>query len=314
MTTAEYGAWLTAARVERLSAVLRAVRSQLRPGMTLDQAPRTLWKTCGGPLDDTATLVDVLLVTELLTVRDGRLRTTRSGQQIATQDHQHGGTLLARALIRAGHFASQSRSLGELGTVDTNTGTLTCRRGLAIAAAPQLIGVLRRFPTVTFADALIVPVELARELVDTWTIPGRVRQEDSRKSVGNRGELYSYRYEQMRATDSSKIRWVALDDETLGYDIEDLNAQPRRQIEAKASTGAAVRFILSANEWKVAHRKRHTYEVQFWGGVNLGRSPRDDYDRLRKAGFPLVYRDIPKSVADGSLTAKAAEYILTVSQ
>jgi hypothetical protein len=280
----------------------------------VEAAVRAAWKSCGGPLDDVPQLFHLLIAAELLTVRNGRLRTTRSGQQVATQDHQQGGRLLALALIRAGLFANQARNLTEVAAADSNSGNLVCRRARAVAAAPQLVGLLRRFPGVTLTDTLVVPQEVAAELADLWRVPRRPRRDDLRKEVGDRGELYSYRHVQMQAANPSKVRWVALDDDTLGYDIEDVGTCPRRCIEVKASTGTAVRFLLSVNEWKVAHQQGANYEVHFWGGVNLAHDARDDYERLRKAGFPIVYRDLPTLLSVGTLNAAAAQYVVVATK
>jgi hypothetical protein len=292
--------------------VLRVLRSHPPPGVRTDSAARTIWRTCGGPLADVPVLLDILVSAELVAVNDDRFRLTRSGNTIATQDHQHGGTRLALALIRAGHFSDQGRALIESGAIDPGTGEFTCPRALAMRAAPQLVGILRRFPSVVLAQAFTVPPDLVRELADVWAVPTKAFRDDRRQDIGDRGELFTYRYERLRATDPAKIHWVALDDDSLGYDIEDLNATPRRRIEAKASSGNSVRFILSANEWQVAHENADSYEVHFWGGVNLARSERDDYDALRRAGFPLVYRNVPRQLTDAALTAVAASYLVTV--
>ncbi len=310
MIARETGDWLTAARVERLPLVLRAVRAHPPPGIATDQAPRFLWKACGGPLDDVPQLLTCLAGAGLILIRDGHLRTTRAGHQVATQDHQHGGTLLARALIRAGYFTDQSRRLGELCNVDRESGNVFCRRSVAVNAAPQLVGLLRRFPGVTFTGRFLLPVDLARELADVWALPVGEAVADPRKQIGDRGEFYSYRYEQTRAADPGRIRWVARDDDTLGYDIEDLNYEPRRRIEVKASTGSATRFILSSNEWAVAHREVDTYEIQFWGGISLLCPLQEEYAKLRKAEFPIIYRDLPMLLADGDLMAVAAQYLV----
>lgn len=305
------GNWLTAARVARLPAVLRGIRGQPPPGIPVDRAVRVLWRPCGGPLDELPSLLEVLDVAQLIQ-RGSSLRLTKAGHQIATQDHQQGGRLLARALIGAGIYAEQARRLVESGAVEEGTGRLIWDRRLAVDLAPQLVGLLRRFPDVVWADAFSVPAALAAELGEPWALlPAPAKPElDLRKEVGTRGELYTYRLERLMAAESSRIRWVARDDEGLGYDIEDVTAVPSRKIEVKASTVEDVRFYLSANEWSRAEENADRYEVQFWGGVNLSRAPAEDFAALRAAGYPIIFRDLQTRVDAGDLSIRCIEYLL----
>ena len=110
-----------------------------------------------------------------------------------------------------------------------------------------------------FDTHLRVPRYLADEVYDAWSLPPEPRGLDRKKAIGDRGEFYSHRLETMSAEDPTKIRWVARDDDGLGYDIEDRNATPRRRIEVKASAGDDLRFILSAREWREAHIDPATY-------------------------------------------------------
>ncbi len=240
----------------------------------MDRAERIVWRSCGGPLDEARELIDLLVRAELISTGH-TLRLTREGRRIATQDHQHGGTLLGRTLIRVGFFADQVRRLIELGRVDRGSGDLRCSRHVALEAGPQLVGVLRRFPGVEWKPELRIPAALLEELIDVWALlPDRAPPtDDSRTAIGDRGELYSYRLERLRSEDSNKIRWVARDDDSLGYDIEDLSVTPQRRIEAKASASRETRFILSANEWDVAHRHAANLRLRkrFLDRFELGR-------------------------------------------
>ena len=277
----------------------------------MDRAERVAWRVCGGPLDEVRDLIGVLVRAELATTGQV-LRLTREGRRIATQDHQHGGTLLGRTLVRVGFFADQARRLTELARIDTASGKLSCPRHVAIEAGPQLVGVLRRFPGVEWSPELSIPAALVEELIDVWALlPERTpATEDPRKAIGDRGELYSYRLERLQCDDSSKIRWVARDDNSLGYDIEDLSVTPQRRIEVKASTSRESRFILSANVWDVAHRHGDDYEIQFWGGIDLSRQPADEYQDLRAAGYPIVYKNLGRQLADGVLTVHPLQYLV----
>lgn len=291
--------------------VLRAIRSHPPPGIPVERAEKIAWRSCGGPLDEVGQLIRVLVEADLVSTGHA-LRLTREGRRIATQDHQHGGILLGRTLIRTGFFSDQARRITEVGIIDPASGVLRCSRQKALEAAPQLIGVLRRFSGVEWSPELSIPPALVEELTDVWALlPVRAPAlNDPRKAIGDRGELYSYRLERIRANDRSRIRWVAREDDSLGYDIEDSSVTPERRIEAKASASQDVRFMLSANEWKVANRCGEDYEIHFWGGIDLTRAPVDEYENLRAAGYPWVYKNLPQQLAEGALTALPVQYLL----
>lgn len=307
--TVETGSWLTAVRVARLPLVLRAIRSHPPPGISAERAERVVWQSCGGPLDDVPGLITVLAQAGLIS--GSTLRLTKVGRRVATQDHQHGGTILARTLIHTGFFADQARRLVELSQVDDKSGEMTCFRRVALENAPQLVGQLRLFDGVVWEEKLRVPASLSGEISEIWSLlPMRSPKNDIRKAIGDRGELYSYRFEQLRAKDSSTIRWVARDDESLGYDVEDNSASPQRRIEVKASSLPEPRFFLSANEWEVAHRHGEHYEIHFWGTIDLNRLPPDEYSRLRAAGYPIIYLNVSQQIADGMLIASPTQYLV----
>jgi hypothetical protein len=307
----EIGDWLTASRVERMPLLIRAIRSHPPPGIAIEQASRVLWPLCGGPRDEVDQMVTILIRSGLVVNTAGRLKLGKEGYRVATQDHQAGGTMLARSLIDAGFFVQQARRLSELWTVESRTGDFTCHRKLAVSTAPQLVGLLRRFPGVTVQNVLLVPANIASILEDVWVLP--TLSEDSRKTVGARGEYYSYRYEQSKASDATRIHWVSQDDDSLGYDIEDLNVEPRRRIEVKASGGSDLRFILSSHEWEVAHREPLIYEVQYWGTVNTSKSLRDEFAALVAAGYPIIMRNVAALIAAGDLSAEPVGYLVTKS-
>ena len=149
-------------------------------------------------------------------------------------------------------------------------------------------------------------------LVEIWALlPTRTLEKiDHRKAIGDRGELYSYYFEQSRADDANSIRWVARDDESLGYDIEDVSKKPQRRIEVKASRAAESRFYLSANELNVACSHGENYEIHFWGTIDLDRTPADEYQRLRAEGYPIIYRNVSQRLEEGSLIAQPTQYLV----
>ncbi|MEK7426960.1 MAG: DUF3883 domain-containing protein [Actinomycetota bacterium] len=148
--------------------------------------------------------------------------------------------------------------------------------------------------------ALIAPPSEARAVEDA-----------RRKTIGNRAEAYSYQLERLGATNGSDIIWVARDDDDLGYDIEDRSTTPRRRIEVKGSGGVEPRFFMSDNEWRKAHDDPTSYEVQFWGGIDLNRPAADEYVTLRSNGFPIVFQDLPSLVSAGLLDAQPERWRLS---
>ena len=232
---------------------------------------------------------------------------------MATQDHQHGGRLLARSLIDAGYFRNQARRLLASGEF-FGGGDLVCTRSSAVGVAAQLTGALRRWPEVILDSHLRVPADLVTELLATWALQPipRSPNEEVRHEVGDRAEAYSYRWEQENAGGPSRVHWVALDDDSLGYDIRNAGTSPERCIEVKGSQGREVRFFLSSNEWEVGHRLGDAYEVHFWGGISLTRPRPEEYRALREEGYPLVFGNLAKAVESGELLATPSQYLVII--
>ena len=310
--TVEIDSWLTAVRLRRLPEVLAAIRTHPPPGVPEQRVNRVVWNRCDGPLEDTARLVDVLIGAGLVERRINLVRLTKRGRDIATQDHQHGGRLLARVLIECGYFRNQVRRLMAVRESDPGE-VFRCRRASAFDLAPQLIGVLRLWPDVTLDEYLQVPVALERELLTSWVlhpIP-RVPGEAIRNEIGDRAESYSFRWEQEQAVHPSDVHWPALDDDSLGYDVRNTGSDPERFIEVKGSQGDEVRFFLSKNQWEVGHRLGDAYEIHFWGGISLTRPRPAEYSALRKIGYPIVFRNIRTAIATDVLSATPSEYLVT---
>jgi hypothetical protein len=305
--------WLTAARTRRLAHIL-TVMPPRSPGIAVDQARLRLWRTCGGPIDDVPTLIDVLLGAELITVDQAALRLTRAGQNALTRRSAEGLRPLGLALLRAGYLHDQARNLLDMSATHTD-GHLTCSTRSARQRCPQLLGVLQFWPDVAVGSRVEVPAHLVRELETVWALlpppsPDEAASDALRKNIGNRGELYSYQLERLNAADQSHIVWVARDDPNLGYDIEDRSDDPRRRIEVKASGDTPIRFLLSDNEWQKAHENPSSYEIHFWGGIDLNVDPAEEYTRLRAQGYPRIFTDLPGLVSTGVFAAQPTKWRL----
>jgi Domain of unknown function (DUF3883) len=160
-----------------------------------------------------------------------------------------------------------------------------------------------------------IPAHLVGELDTAWALlpppsPEAV-DETVRRNIGNRGEYYSYQLERLKATDRSDIVWVARDYPDLGYDIEDRSIDPRRRIEVKASGNTPVRFFLSDNEWRKSRDDPTSYEIHFWGGVDLNVDPTEEYARLRSQGYPLIFVDLPALISTGDFEAQPWRWRVT---
>lgn len=305
--------WLTAARTRRLAHILTVVPVR-SPGLAVEEARLRLWRTCGGPIDDIPTLVDVLVGAELIIVDRATLRLSRAGQNVLAKHNAEGPRPLGLALLRGGYMHDQARYLLDIGVTQAD-GSLSCPTRSARRRCPQLIGVLQFWPDVAVGQSIDVPAFLVRELETAWALlpPPSVDEtakDALRKSIGNRGELYSYQLERLNAADHSKIVWVARDDSNLGYDIEDRSVNPRRRIEVKASGDTPIRFLLSDNEWQKAHNDPSSYEIHFWGGIDLNTDPAEEYTRLRNQGYPRIFADLPGLVTAGEFSAQPTKWRL----
>ena len=89
---------------------------------------------------------------------------------------------------------------------------------------------------------------------------------------------------------------------------------PHRCIEVKASSSAQPRFFLSDNEWEIAHRHGRSYEVHFWGTVDLEKDPVEEYSRLRAAGYPTIYQDVAQQLDSGALIARPTQFLVKPAQ
>lgn len=311
MTNAHDASWLTHVRVERLLPTLHSVSKYPPPGPPVRRAARIVWEACGGPLEEVEALLQILR--DLAMVRDDRgyLRATKKGRQLVSQNHQTGGRGLAHALIHAGKFAQQARRLLEVSDHQAD-GSITCRRDVARRQAPQLVGLLQRWPNVQMAPLVRVPANIVVELAGPWALLQRPEPTtDTKREVGERAELYSYLLERIKADDVTSIHWVSRDDDSLGYDIEDTGSANSRRIEVKGSRGVRPRFYLSGNEWNVAHEHADSYEIHFWGRIDLSRDHQAEFDALRGQGYPVVFKDLRTTLGRRRLSVTVDTYLLT---
>ncbi len=93
-----------------------------------------------------------------------------------------------------------------------------------------------------------------------------------RIEVGRRGELLSMESERSTLASlghtSLEPDWIAVKDETVGYDIVSFRgpaSSPKTvHIEVKASERVPFSFFITDNEWRTAERLRPNYIFHFW--------------------------------------------------
>jgi Domain of unknown function (DUF3883) len=305
---------LTAVRTRRLLDILAAIPSR-PPGIPVDEARLRLWRICGGSIDDVRPLIDVLIGAELVKKEGGAFLRTRAGQRVVARRNTEGLRPLGLSLLRAGYFHDQARLMLEMAAAEQD-GNLSCPIRIARQRCPQLVGVLQFWPDVVVTSHIHIPEHLARELSTVWALlpppsPDDLLSEAIRRNIGNRGEAYSYQFELLNAADRSHIVWVARDDSNLGYDIEDRSVSPRRRIEVKASGGIPVRFLMSDNEYRKSWNDPTSYEVHFWGGIDLSVDPAEEYTRLRRQGYPLIFGDLPALILAAEFEADPTQWRIT---
>ena len=92
---------------------------------------------------------------------------------------------------------------------------------------------------------------------------------------GRRAERWSFELEVSRCAtwpDAPAVEWMALDDNSAGYDILSWDWSDgrwaRKLIEVKSCRGRPLRIIMTRNEWNTACRQPQAYVVHLWDVIN----------------------------------------------
>jgi hypothetical protein len=118
-----------------------------------------------------------------------------------------------------------------------------------------------------------VPDAAALEWWDELSSQFRSVTDLDRTRVGREGERLTMAYEEERLAGAGrpdlKPKWVALEDNSLGYDVlsysVDVNGtESPLHIEVKSTASGARRMFLTRNEWKVATSLADTFALYFW--------------------------------------------------
>lgn len=298
--------------VENLITCMLTIPSHHAGGIHTDSLTPILQSRIGVARRSTEVLLVCLTTLGLVSEVDGVVGRSPRGDRLRREIRDHGGHAVVPMIIRSGVMADQIRALRAILARDDHG--YSCGRAAARTVAPQLVGLVCRMPDVTDRGRLTIGSATGLELDSVWnelTPDARVNWEDvekRRKAIGDRAELYSLQLERSSHLGAIEhILWVSRDDDSLGYDIE-VAASPTRRIEVKGSSGRDVQFFLSANEYRVAQHHGAAYEIHFWGEIDLRRGPRDDYERLRAAGYPICIVDPVAALAVAPWTIAPSQY------
>jgi hypothetical protein len=294
--------WLTSIRVQRLGQILIGVPSISRY-VTQKELENILWRNCGGPMNEVRNLIDILAGLKLIRRDNQSVIRTKTGDSIAKALRAGDAASLALSLIRVGYFHDQARILIECGRVN-DFGNLRCSTRLARTGAAQLVGLLQSWNGIQLLPELLIPARVFEELNAVWALlPPPVelpKWAAERKAVGDRAEMYTVQYERGRVG-TNAIFWVSRDSDALGWDVEDRSTVPRRCIEVKGRREVGVVFYLSENEWNKAQELGRSYEIQFWGGIDLSKEPSFEYAFLRGEGFPIRISNVAEELRNNWL-------------
>ena len=301
--------WFTAPRVRRLQRLVRIMPSR-PPGIAGSQLAKILRPQIDSLAAEIPPLVQVLALVGMLHVDSDRYYLSRKGRRVAGLSEARCRIELAELLIKSGLMHDQVRQIIEASTIDRE-GMACSRVGQLQHSAPQLLGLLRAWPEIVGPSFVRIPPDLFALIDAPWSlVPTPNEREDIREAVGFRAEAYSFHLLRLESKFPSSIAWVSRDDQGLGYDIEDRSGGAVHRVEVKGSQGEEVRFLLTANEHSVAHQDPRSYEVHFWGEINLNRSPDVEFSTLRDRGFPLRFEDLAAHLADRRLEATPTRYLV----
>lgn len=303
--------WFIAPRVRRLQRLVHLLPPR-PPGISGSELVGTLRPQIDSPPGEIPELVKILTRLGFLHVDSEHYYLSKKGRRAVTLSEDRARRELAKLLIQSGLLHEQVRKVIQASTIDRE-GMARSRVVQLRRAAPQLLGLLRAWPNVVGPSFVRIPPDLFDVIDAPWSlVPPPNEEEGTREAVGHRAEAYSFYLLRLESNFPTSVVWVSRDDQGLGYDIEDGSTGQVHRIEVKGSRGKDVRFLLTANEHDVAHQDPSSYEVHFWGEINLNRSPDVEFDLLRERGFPLRFEDLAAHLADRRLQARPTRYLVTL--
>ena len=302
--------WFIAPRVRRLERLIRLMPTR-PPGISEGKLVGTLRPQTDSPPKEITQLVHVLARLGILHVDSDRYYLSRKGRRAATLSEDRARRELAELLIQSGLLHEQVRQVVQASIID-HEGMARSKVVQLRHSAPQILGLLRAWPNIVGPSFVRIPPTLFDMIDAPWSlVPSPSEKEGIREAIGHRAEAYSFHLLRSESNYPTSVVWVSRDDQGLGYDIEDRSEGQVHRVEVKGSQGKDVRFLLTANELDVAHQDPGSYEIHFWGEINLNRSPDVEFSTLRNRGFPVRFEDLAAHLADQRLQARPTRYLVT---
>jgi Domain of unknown function (DUF3883) len=189
---------------------------------------------------------------------------------------------------------------------DFRDGELVVSSSRAAELAPQATVILSWLGA-PMDGWVVVPTELlpATLLVEPDSAPPDWVTE--RVRAGRRAEVYSVVRERLR-NPGARVLHVSLERDNAGYDIEVSDGSGQRYVEVKASRSSRLAFHFTANEMAKAAKRPDAYEIQFWGELDLSKSPDQEFGELTARGYPRVLADPTALINQGRLVAIPTEH------
>ena len=191
--------------------------------------------------------------------------------------------------LAAADFAGALRLHEQLaGDVDFTDPIAGLRAGLGILIAAHRPWWCRFFPygrqrlataltqdeLQTFRSAGLFDEKPPCEVVEWWDAFAslmRTADDEQKNAQGRHGERLSLEYERQRLIEvgiSEEPKWVALDDNSAGYDIQSYDLTEyglkNRLIEVKSSKRSPPRMIITRGEWDTAMKYGDAYTFHLW--------------------------------------------------
>jgi hypothetical protein len=303
--------------VEQLVRMITAIPSHRSGGLASDGIDDVLLSRVEGGRDSVQAVRACLAAMRLITEIDSIVGRSTSGDKVRREMREHGSSPVALAIIRSGLMAEQVRAIRAI--LRRHGNGYACGRSAVQAIAPQLFGLLSRMPDVEVSGKIVIGRDAALEIDSVWNelpLTSRINWQDAekrKKAIGDRAELYSLQFERTAHVGAwEKIIWISRDDDSLGYDIE-VPENPIRRIEVKGSAGRDVLFFLSSNEYRVAQRYGTSYEIHFWGEIDIKCDPVEEFERLRSAGYPIRVSDPTYALTQEPWLIEPHQYRVTCS-
>jgi hypothetical protein len=300
---------LTPLEIERAVDALTRQRTFRREPWEAEELNRILGRS-GRPLR--STLRQLAALGLLVFDPDGRWALTRVGAEVLDGRSAGDWGPITALTLRAGNL--EREVLAFLGEATTDGEHARLLQSRTRTVAPALAAVVGWQPAWRTDDEFIVPLETLKTAMAAAAMEiadGRPDWVEERERVGHRAEAYSLRLER-ELHGAGVVLHVSRDEgDRFGYDLEDISTEPSRLIECKGSRSTTLSFVMSANELEVARRNPDRYEIHYWGGISLRRSPDDDYRALREAEYPIVMTDPADAINRSELVAEAVAWKLT---